>query len=95
MSYSNLVTVYTHAILPVITYAAESWSTSISRRAKHKLQQIQRSFLIFTTKAYRTISQEALSAISGIMPLDLATHLYEGGLKSSRPNNEKTNYNST
>jgi hypothetical protein len=41
------------------------------------LQQIQRSFLLFLTKAYRSVSLEALSAIAGIMPIDLALNLYK------------------
>ena len=77
MSFHNLLTVYKHAILPAITYASEAWSTTISIRAKSKLQQIQRTFLIYITKAYRTVSYKALSAISGIMPLDQAMHLYK------------------
>ena len=64
MSFHNLLTVYKYAILPAIRYASEACSTTISKRAKSKLQQIQRSFLIFTTKAYRTVSHEALSAIA-------------------------------
>jgi hypothetical protein len=70
------VTVYKYAILPVITYAAEAWHSSISKRAKNKLQQIQKSFLIFLTKAYRTVSLKALSAIAGLMPIDQAVSLY-------------------
>jgi ribonuclease HI len=70
------MTVYKYAILPATTYASEAWSISISKRAKVKLQQIQRSFLIFITKTYRTVSHEALSAIAGIMPIDQAMHLY-------------------
>jgi hypothetical protein len=77
MSFYNLMTVYKDAILPAITYASEARSISISNRAKSKLQQIQRSFLIFVTKAYRTVSHEALSAVTGIMPIDQAMHLYE------------------
>jgi len=41
------------------------------------LEQIQRSFLLFLTKAYRTVSLEALSAIAGLMPIDQAIRLYE------------------
>jgi ribonuclease HI len=77
MSFYNLMTVYKYGILPVIIYASEAWSTLISKRAKNKLQQIQRSCLIFITKAYRTVSNEALSAIAGIMPIDQAMHLYK------------------
>ena len=71
------MTVYKYAVLPVITYAPEAWSTTISKRVKSKLQQIQRTFLIFITKAYRTVSHEAVSAIGRIMSLDQATPLYK------------------
>ena len=71
------MTVYKHAILLVITYAAEAWHISISKWAKNKLEQIQRSFLLFLTKAYRTVSLEALSAIAGLMPIDQAISLYK------------------
>jgi len=77
MSFHNLLTVYKYAMLQTITYASEAWSTTISIRAKSKLQQIQRTFLIFITKTYRTVSHEALSAIAGIMPLDQAMRLYK------------------
>jgi len=50
---------------------------SMSKRAKSKLQQIQRSFLIFITKAYKTVSHDSLSAIAGIMPIEQAMHLYK------------------
>jgi len=36
-----------------------------------------RSFLIFITKAYKTVSHEALSAIAGIMPIEQAVHLFK------------------
>jgi len=72
-----VLTIYKYAILPAITYASEAWSISLSKRAKSKLQQIQRSFLIFITKAYKTVSREALSAIAGIMPIKQAVHLYK------------------
>jgi hypothetical protein len=49
----------------------------MSKWTQSKLQQIQRSFLIFITKAYKTVSHEALSAIAGIMPIEQAMHLYK------------------
>jgi hypothetical protein len=69
--------VYKYAILPAITYAAEAWHSSISKCEKNKLQQIQRSFLLFLTKAYRTVSLEAISAITEIMPIDQALNLHK------------------
>ena len=77
MSFHNLMTIYKYTILPAITYSSETWSISISKRAKVKLQQTQRSFRIFITKAYRTVSHETLSAIAEIMPIDQAMHLYK------------------
>ena len=76
ISYPILVTVYKYAILPVITYAAEAWHSSVSKGTKNKLQQIQRSFFIFLTTAYRTVSLEALSAIAGLMSIDQTISLY-------------------
>jgi ribonuclease HI len=84
------MTIYKYAILPAITYASEAWSISLSKRAKSKLQQIQRSFLIFITKAYKTISQEALSAIAGIMPIEQAMHVYKNIRAISRGNPTNT-----
>jgi len=77
MSFHNLLTVYKYAILPAITYASEAWSTTISKRAKSKLQQIQISFLLFATKAYRTDSLVAISAIEWLISLDQDMHLYK------------------
>jgi len=77
MSFHNLLTIYKYAILQAITYASEAWSISLSKRAKSKLQQIQRSFLIFITMAYKTVSNEALSATAGKMPIEQAMHLYK------------------
>jgi hypothetical protein len=34
------------------------------------MQQIQRSFLIFLTKAYRSVSLDALQAIAGLMSIE-------------------------
>jgi hypothetical protein len=84
ISYSNLATVYKHAILPVITYAAEAWHSTISKRTENKLQQIQRSFLIFLTKAYRSVSLDALQAIADLMPIEQAVSLHKDIREISR-----------
>jgi hypothetical protein len=80
------MTIYKYVILPAITYASEAWSILISKRAKCKLQQIQRSFLIFITKVYKTVSHEDLSAIAGIIPIEQAMHLYKDIRTISRGN---------
>ena len=76
MSFHHLMTIYHQAILPVIMYAADTWSPQISKRAKKKLNQIQRHFLLFATKAYKTVSYNALQAIACAMPLDPAVLLH-------------------
>jgi len=86
MAFHNLMTIYKYAILPVITYVSEAWSISVSKRAKRKLQQIQRAFIIFITKAYKSVSNEALSAIAGIMPIEQAIQLYKDRRAISRGN---------
>jgi len=86
MSFHNLMKIYKYAILPAVTYASESWSISISKTAKCKLQQIQRSFLIFITKVYKTVSHESRSAVAGIMPIEQAMHLHKDIRAISRGN---------
>jgi hypothetical protein len=58
----------------------------MSKRAKDKLQKIQTAFLIFITKAYRTVSNEALSAIALIIPIEQAMQLYKDRRAISRGN---------
>jgi hypothetical protein len=77
LSYANLTIIYKHAILPTVTHAAEDWYCSITKRTKHKLKQIQRTYFIFLTKAYISVSNDALQAIAGIMPIDQAISLYK------------------
>jgi len=81
-----MMKIYKYAILPAITYASEVWSIWMSKRAKSKLQKIQRSFLIFITKAYKTVSHEALLAIVGLMPIEQTMHLYKDIRAISRGN---------
>ena len=77
ISFHNLKSIYNHAILPAITYAAEVWFTKISARANKKLQQIQRSFLIFLTKSYRTVSIIGLQTIAGVMSINLTLLMHQ------------------
>ncbi|KAJ4429313.1 hypothetical protein ANN_26317 [Periplaneta americana] len=75
LSYYHLLTMYNHAIFPVISYAAEAWCQTISRRASIKLTQIQRSFLMFSIKSYKTVSNVAMQAIAVTMSIEQALHL--------------------
>jgi hypothetical protein len=44
------------------------------------------TFLIFIAKAYKSVSNEALSAIAGIMPIEQATQLYKDKRAISKGN---------
>ncbi|KAK9302500.1 hypothetical protein QLX08_005559 [Tetragonisca angustula] len=58
-------TLYRGIFVPIITYAAARWADKLNVHHKRKLRQAQRSALPRVTKAYRTISTEALCVIAG------------------------------
>lgn len=88
-SFHNLLTVHKYAIFPAITYASEACTTTISKRAKSGLRQTQISFLIFKTKPYRTVSNDARLANAGIITLAQAMHLYQDTRAISRGQHTK------
>jgi ribonuclease HI len=49
-----------------------------------KKSKIQKAYLIFITKAHKILSNEALSAIAGIMPIEQAMQLYKDKRAISR-----------
>jgi hypothetical protein len=64
MSYSNLVTVYSHAILPTITYTAESWTNRFPKELKTNCNKSRDPFLYLQPKStelfYKRPSQQSL-----------------------------------
>jgi len=68
MSFHNLMTIYKYAILPAITYASEARSISMSKTAKSKMQQIQRSFLIFIKKGLQKFHKRLYQQLQGSCP---------------------------
>jgi len=64
--------IYEAVFLPRITYATEVWSEGC-RLAKsiRTLGSMQRSPLLAITSCYRTASTNCLSAVAGVLPLDL------------------------
>ncbi|CAK9796298.1 Retrovirus-related Pol polyprotein from type-1 retrotransposable element R1 (Fragment) [Anthophora quadrimaculata] len=63
---------YKGVFLPILTYAAAGWQDKISGWHVKTLTQAQRHVLLRTTKAFRTISTDALMVIAGAIPADLA-----------------------
>jgi len=65
-------TIYTAVFMPRITYAAEIWERTCSLKKCIKLLgSIQRDPLRAMTSCYRTASTNCLSAVAGVLPLDL------------------------
>ncbi|GFX07742.1 RNase H domain-containing protein [Trichonephila clavipes] len=58
--------------VPLISYASRAWGNSLSKKINSRLiKRKQRRFLLRVIKGYKTISYEAVFAISGIPPIDL------------------------
>ncbi|KAI4474758.1 hypothetical protein M0802_015459 [Mischocyttarus mexicanus] len=64
-------TIYKGVFVPVITYAAAGWADKINVHHIRCLAQAQRFALIRTTKAYRTISSDALCVLADATPIEL------------------------
>ena len=66
------LTIYTGAILPLILYGAPVWKGVLNRFCyKAKLVRIQRLINIRIAKAYRTVSNDVLCIITGLMPINI------------------------
>ncbi|KAI4487682.1 hypothetical protein M0802_011944 [Mischocyttarus mexicanus] len=63
--------IYKRVFIPVISEAAAGWVDKINVHLKKRLKQAQRYALIRVTKAYRTISIDALCMIVGATPVEL------------------------
>jgi len=65
--------IYKAVFLPRISYAAEIWAESGCglKKSIYALCSIQRAPLLAITSYYRTASTNCLSAVAGVLPLDL------------------------
>ncbi|KAI4472524.1 hypothetical protein M0802_016736 [Mischocyttarus mexicanus] len=71
LSTNTMKAIYKGVFVPIISYAAAGWADKINVHHKRRLMQAQRYALIRVTKAYRTISTDALCIIAGATPIDL------------------------
>ncbi|GBM04150.1 hypothetical protein AVEN_115523-1 [Araneus ventricosus] len=64
--------IYYGAIEPYLLFGVGAWGNRLKlKKIRDSLNSLQRRPLIKITKAYRTISTEALQVIEGIVPLDI------------------------
>ena len=62
--------IYTGAILPLLLYGAPIWHKAIDTASnKLKFIRVQRLINMKIAKAYRTVSNEALSALTRLTPI--------------------------
>lgn len=71
LKYPMLKLYYQSIFIPTIAYAVGAWGDRIGSRCSRQILSIQRFMLLRITKAYRTVSTDALQVIAGIPPLDL------------------------
>ncbi|KAI4482903.1 hypothetical protein M0802_013620 [Mischocyttarus mexicanus] len=71
LSSKTMKAIYNGVFIPVVTYAAAGWADRINVHHIRSLIQAQRYALIRVTKAYRTISTDALCVIAGVTPIEL------------------------
>jgi hypothetical protein len=71
LKHEALITIYTGGILPLLLYGAPVWKNVMNKSCyKAKLIRIQR-LNTRITKAYRTVSNEALCIITGLIPINI------------------------
>jgi len=86
--------IYVGGILPLLIYEAQVWINAMRKESyKSELIRVQRLINIKLSKAYRTVSHEALCILTGMTPIELkieeAARLYY----STRGNtNDRTNF---
>jgi ribonuclease HI len=72
LKHEALKTIYMGGILPLILYGAPLWSSVLNKKCyRGKLIRIQRLINIKIAKAYRTVSNEALCVITGLIPINM------------------------
>jgi len=71
LKHTALKTIYAGGILPLILYGAPVWKGALEITCyKAKLIRVQRLINIRIAKAYRTVSNEALCVITGLIQIE-------------------------
>lgn len=71
VGFKSMLILYRGIFEAIISYAATGWSDKVNTHHLRKLTQAQRYALLRVTKAYRTISNEALVVLVGATPINL------------------------
>jgi ribonuclease HI len=72
LNINALETIYKGAILPLISYGCSVWWEGINREyVKKPFTTLQRQIAIRFSRAYKTVSTEALNVLANLIPIDL------------------------
>jgi hypothetical protein len=72
MGRKALKTIYVGGILPLMLYGAPVWIRALEKeKYQNKVTRVQRLINIKMANAYRTMSSEALCAITGMTPMHI------------------------
>lgn len=71
VNYVTMSALYKGVFQPIVTYAAPAWCDKLQVWHRKHLVQAQRHVLLRVTRAYRTISTEALTVIAAATPINL------------------------
>ena len=91
VSYSCLIKIYEGVYRAIVLYGVGAWGKLVRGRHRRKLVQGQRQVLVRITKAYRTISTNAVQVIAGVLPIDI--ELDKAIAASNLRNTGVTNWN--
>ncbi|KAF6204857.1 hypothetical protein GE061_019020 [Apolygus lucorum] len=70
-TFQERVKYYSMVFLPTVLYAASTWWDKPTKEMRARVNRMQRGALIAMTRAYRTVSTDALQVLAGCEPLDL------------------------
>ncbi|XP_066908892.1 outer dynein arm-docking complex subunit 1 [Halyomorpha halys] len=71
LRYPDTMNIYKGVVLGILRYASLVWSRILTQEQKKRLASMQRLALLNVTKAYKTVSHEAVQVLAGAILLDL------------------------
>lgn len=71
IKYKALSILYTGIILAILSYGVYAWFDKVKSKYLKDLASCQRYALLRVTRAYKTVSHNALQVLAGAMPVDL------------------------
>lgn len=71
LRYPTMRLYYGSIFVPTIAYVVGAWGDRVGSRTERQILSIQCFMLLRVNKAYRTVSNEALQIIAGLLPLNI------------------------